>query len=85
MKRILTSELPAHPGERVPLRGWLHRTRRLSRVSFVVLRDRAGLAQLVVDPPLPLLPEAVIEVEGLAVASAQAPGGVEVQTTCPPA
>ena len=30
MKRILTSELPAHPGERVLLRGWLHRTRRLS-------------------------------------------------------
>src|SRR5262249_28944792 len=54
------------------------RTRRLSRVSFLVLRDRAGLAQLVVDDPPALLPETVIEVEGLAVASGQAPGGVEV-------
>src|SRR5262249_28054027 len=72
MKRILTSELPAHTGERVLLRGWLHRTRRLSRVSFVVVRDRAGLAQVVVDEPPQLLPETVIEVEGLAVASGQA-------------
>ena len=45
MERILTSELAAYAGERVLLQGWLHRTRRLSRVSFLVLRDRAGLAQ----------------------------------------
>jgi nondiscriminating aspartyl-tRNA synthetase len=78
MNRILTSELGAHAGDRVLLQGWLHRTRRLARVSFVVLRDRAGLAQLVVDDPPPLAPETVIEVEGVAVASEQAPGGVEV-------
>ena len=47
MKRILTTELAAHAGERVLLQGWLHRRRELSRVSFLVLRDRAGLAQVV--------------------------------------
>ena len=78
MKRILSTELAAHAGERVLLRGWLHRQRRLSRVSFVVLRDRAGTAQIVIEEPLDLLPETVIEVTGRAVASAQAPGGVEV-------
>ncbi len=78
MERILTSELAAHAGERVLLRGWLHRERRLSRVSFLVLRDRAGLAQVVVTEATELLPETVLEIEGLAVASEQAPGGVEV-------
>ena len=79
MERILTSELTAHAGERVLLRGWLHRERRLSRVSFLILRDRAGLAQIVVDDATKLVPETVLEVEGLVVASAQAPGGAELQ------
>jgi nondiscriminating aspartyl-tRNA synthetase len=78
MERILTSELAARAGGRVLLRGWLHRKRELARVSFLVLRDRAGLAQIVVDAVPELLPETVLEVEGLAVANDQAPGGVEV-------
>jgi nondiscriminating aspartyl-tRNA synthetase len=78
MERILTSELRAHAGERVLLQGWLHRKRELSRVSFLVLRDRAGLAQVVVDRMPELLPESVVEVAGIAVANEQAPGGVEV-------
>ena len=78
MKRILTTELAAHAGEPVRLQGWLHRQRKLARVSFLVLRDRAGLAQVVVDEPLDLRPETVLEIEGHAVASEQAPGGVEV-------
>src|SRR5580765_811100 len=78
MERILTSQLPAHAGERVLLQGWLHRKRELSRVSFLVLRDRDGLAQIVVDRMPELPPESVLEVEGLAVANEQAPGGVEV-------
>ncbi|MFL5944391.1 MAG: OB-fold nucleic acid binding domain-containing protein, partial [Gaiellaceae bacterium] len=61
MKRVLTSELPAHAGERVLLQGWLHRRRELSRVSFLVLRDRAGLAQVVVEQAPELLPETVLE------------------------
>jgi len=78
MERILTSELAAHAGERVLLQGWLHRKRDLSRVTFLVLRDRAGLAQAVLEQAPELLPETVLEVEGLAVANDQAPGGVEV-------
>jgi nondiscriminating aspartyl-tRNA synthetase len=78
MKRILTTELAAHAGERVLLQGWLHRRRELSRVSFLVLRDRAGLAQIVVEQAPELLPETVLEIEGVAVANEQAPSGVEV-------
>jgi len=42
MERIWTTELAAHAGERVLLKGWLHRLRRLSQVSFLVLRDGKG-------------------------------------------
>jgi nondiscriminating aspartyl-tRNA synthetase len=64
--------------------GWLHHQRELARRTFVVLRDATGLAQLVVEEPAArqrvaaLPPETVIEVDGVAEASAQAPGGVEV-------
>jgi nondiscriminating aspartyl-tRNA synthetase len=80
MERILTSELVSHAGKRVLLQGWLHRRRDLARVSFLVLRDRAGLAQIVVSgsEPQTLGAETVLEIEGLAVANEQAPGGVEV-------
>ena len=71
MERILTSELAAHAGEPVLLRGWLHRERALARVSFLVLRDRAGLAQVVLDQPTGLMSETVVEVEGTVTANAQ--------------
>jgi nondiscriminating aspartyl-tRNA synthetase len=78
MERILTTELAAHAGGPVLLHGWLHRQRRLAHVAFLVVRDRAGTAQVVLDEPAELLPETVLEVRGRAVANDQAPGGVEV-------
>jgi nondiscriminating aspartyl-tRNA synthetase len=76
--RILSTELPAHVGEHVTLAGWMHAKRDLGALSFVVIRDRAGLAQVVLAEHLELVPETVLEVEGEAVAAAQAPGGVEL-------
>jgi nondiscriminating aspartyl-tRNA synthetase len=85
--RVLSSDLAAHLGERVTLGGWLHARRELGAVSFLLLRDRAGLAQIVLSPSntvlqgrgaLDLPAETVVEVDGLAVAAAQAPGGVEL-------
>jgi nondiscriminating aspartyl-tRNA synthetase len=82
--RIWSTDLAAHTGEHVEVAGWLHRFRRLSRVSFLILRDAKGLVQVVLDDPalverLSALPnETVLRVEGEAVAVPQAPGGVEV-------
>jgi nondiscriminating aspartyl-tRNA synthetase len=81
MQRVLSSELRSHVGRRVRVAGWLHHQRGLSKVTFVLVRDRGGLAQVVVDRPddvASLLPETVVEVEATVVASDQAPGGVEL-------
>ena len=51
MERTLASELVARAGERVRIAGWLHHQRQLARVTFVLVRDRSGIAQVVlVDP-----------------------------------
>ena len=80
MQRIFTNELSAHVGGRVRLAGWLQHRRELSRVTFAVLRDARGLAQIVVedDAVAALLPETVVEVDGDVVAAPQAPAGVEI-------
>jgi len=86
MARIWSMELAAHAGEPVQLAGWLHRFRRLSQVSFLILRDGQGLAQVVVDKPeqvaelSELASETVLRVSGTAALVAAAPGGVEVRS-----
>jgi nondiscriminating aspartyl-tRNA synthetase len=84
VERIWTTQLHQHAGQRVRLAGWLHRLRRLKDVSFLVLRDAKGLAQIVVEDQalaerLAQLPnESVLAIEGMAVHEPQAPGGVEL-------
>jgi nondiscriminating aspartyl-tRNA synthetase len=78
--RTLCSSLAAaEPGSTVTLEGWVHRRRELARVTFLVLRDRSGLAQVVLPAGTVVPPEeTVVRVTGTATANAQAPGGVEV-------
>ncbi len=57
----------------------MHRRRELARVTFLVLRDRSGLAQVVLPAGTAVPPEeTTVEVTGTATANPQAPGGVEV-------
>ena len=88
--RVLASDLSAHVGERVCVAGWLHRKRELKSVTFLVIRDRSGLAQVVLRAPsaghgsepaaaaADLTEETVLRVSGLVTASTQAPGGAEI-------
>jgi nondiscriminating aspartyl-tRNA synthetase len=80
ISRLLSAELPKHIGERVTIAGWLHRRRELKSVTFLVIRDRAGLAQVVLPASAtgPASEETVLQVEGLVVANPQAPGGAEL-------
>jgi len=80
ISRVLSAELPRHVGERVTIAGWLHRRRELKSVTFLIIRDRAGLAQVVLPAGAAgeFGEETVLGVEGLVVASEQAPGGAEL-------
>ncbi|MDI5975094.1 aspartate--tRNA(Asn) ligase [Amycolatopsis magusensis] len=76
--RVLAADLPRHVGDSVCLAGWVHRLRQLKSVAFLVLRDRSGLAQVVVPPDTVLPAETVVEVRGVVTENAQAPDGVEL-------
>jgi nondiscriminating aspartyl-tRNA synthetase len=78
--RTLCSQLPAAtPGTAVTLEGWVHRRRELARITFVVVRDRSGLAQVVLPAGTAVPPEeTTVRVTGTATANEQAPGGTEV-------
>lgn len=84
-QRVLAADLIAHAGETVTLAGWLQNRRQLGGITFLVLRDRTGMAQAVVDRPelLALLDgvqvESVVAVGGQAVVEPRARGGAEVR------
>lgn len=48
-QRILSSCLKNHLNESVVISGWLHKKRILGKIAFLVVRDRRGLMQVVVD------------------------------------
>ena len=73
-KRVLSGELGTHIGERVKVMGHLYNLRRLGRVNFLILRDRSGLAQAVLNP------EQLGPVEGLQMESVLEVCGEVVQT-----
>lgn len=80
LRRTLAADLPScPPGDPVLLQGWVHRRRELASVAFLVVRDRSGLAQVVLPPGSAVPPEeTTVAVQGVVVANPQAPGGVEV-------
>jgi nondiscriminating aspartyl-tRNA synthetase len=61
------------------VQGWVHRVRELGAISFVLLRDRSGMIQIVFDGRVDFTHESVICVRGTARKNEKAPGGVEVQ------
>jgi nondiscriminating aspartyl-tRNA synthetase len=85
LSRTLAARLPSvPPGDAVRIEGWVHRRRALGAVTFLVVRDRSGLAQVVVRDPEALAvarrcgEESVVAVTGVATRNPAAPGGAEV-------
>lgn len=52
MKRIMVNELQNHTNEKALIKGWVYRVRKLKAITFVILRDRTGLVQCVVENSL---------------------------------
>lgn len=86
MERILTNELKEHLGEEVMLKGWLHALRDLGSVCFLIIRDRGGLAQIVLDDREEvkkldnLYTGTILTVTGKAAENLKSKMGVEVQS-----
>jgi nondiscriminating aspartyl-tRNA synthetase len=84
ISRVLAADVPAHVGEQIQVAGWLHRSRPLKSMTFLVVRDRSGLAQVVLARPDEIAAaagfaeETVLSVTGTVAASDQAPGGAEL-------
>lgn len=66
-------------GAEVELKGWVHRIRELGAVSFILLRDRSGIVQLVLESKPELSLESVIAVKGTLSKNEKASGGAEVK------
>jgi nondiscriminating aspartyl-tRNA synthetase len=89
--RTMLGQIDVHLGEEVQVQGWVHRVRELGKISFILLRDASGIAQLVVDAgsgagevartASQLTLESVVSVRGKVAGNDKAPGGFEVQVS----
>lgn len=84
MKRILASELTNHLNQPVKIQGWLNNLRNFGKLNFIILRDRTGLIQVVVENKeeyqkiAHLQPGSILSISGKVVASGQAGLGAEI-------
>jgi len=82
--RILSKDLQQHAGGHVLIQGWLHKKRLLGGLTFINVRDRSGLTQVVlkdkdeVEKLRGLQIGTVLEVTGTVADEPRAPGGVEL-------
>lgn len=49
MKRILVKNIPNFIEKEIKIEGWLYRVRRLKSITFLLIRDRSGLVQCVIE------------------------------------
>lgn len=82
--RVLSSAAKDHVGKTVHIQGWLHKKRLLGGLTFINVRDRHGLVQVViqdkdeVEKLRGLQIGTVLAVDGKAVKEERAPGGAEL-------
>lgn len=83
MKRILISETGNFVGNEVIIKGWLHRIRNIGRIAFILVRDRSGIIQCVVNTKeieiKGLKLESVIEIKGKADKNESNRNSIEIQ------
>src|SRR6185369_4099443 len=82
--RILSKDLHEHIGKEVMVQGWLHKKRLLGGLTFINIRDRGGVVQVVlkdkdeVEKLRGLQIGTVLEAEATVKEEPRAPGGVEL-------
>ena len=82
--RTLAKDVASKAGERVTVKGWLHKKRLLGGLNFINIRDRSGVVQALVEDKAQieklrgLQIGTVLEASGQAVEDPRAPGGAEL-------
>jgi nondiscriminating aspartyl-tRNA synthetase len=87
LPRTLNRDLPDRVGQLVRLEGWIHAIRKFGAVNFLVLRDRSGMAQIIleqeqVDRLDGFQVETVVAVQGTVEQEERAMNGVEIHNAC---
>src|SRR5438105_9726992 len=83
-ERVLASDVAKHGGSEIHIKGWLHKKRLLGGLTFINVRDRRGLVQVViqdkdeVEKLRGLQIGTVLAVDGKVVEEPRAPGGAEL-------
>jgi nondiscriminating aspartyl-tRNA synthetase len=84
MSRTLSSEVKKHIDKQITIKGWLHKKRLLGGLTFINVRDRAGLTQVLVEDKdeveklRGLQIGTVLSVTGTVFEDERAPGGAEI-------
>ena len=84
MERTLATELIRAEGKEVLVRGWLNNIRALGKVNFLIVRDRQGLIQIVIQDKLELKKlsglqvGSILKVKGKVVKNEKADLGAEI-------
>jgi len=84
MERTLNSQLKSQIGKSVSISGWLHKKRLLGGLTFINLRDRSGLSQIIIKDKTEVEKlrgmqlGTILTIEGMVKSEPRAPGGVEI-------
>lgn len=82
--RTLAKDIAEHVGKSATIQGWLHKKRLLGGLTFVMVRDRSGLVQVLIEDKdeveklRGLQIGTVLEVTGEVTKEERAPGGAEL-------
>ncbi len=82
--RTISRDIAEHIGKTVTIQGWLHKKRLLGGLTFINVRDRAGLTQVLIENKdeveklRGLQIGTVLEITGTVVKEERAPGGAEL-------
>ena len=83
LDRTLVCDLKNKINEEVCLKGWVYKIRRLSKISFIILRDRTGKVQCVVENSIidfaKIKNESIVCITGKVVKSNNAINSFEIQ------
>lgn len=84
MSRVLAQNVKEHKGSQVTISGWLHKKRLLGGLTFINVRDRSGLTQVLVEDKNEveklrgLQVGTVLSATGNVFEDDRAPGGAEI-------